>query len=215
MTPEEKKAKRKLYYEINKESILLKNKEYKKLNSEKIKETKKVYDSEYREKNKDIKIDFNKNYYEKTKLKRKLDYELKKNDINYQNEKNIKRRLNQKNRLINDPLFKISRNISTLISYSLKNKNINKLTKTEIILGCTFEEFKIHIESKFNDWMNWDNYGNPKDGILELNKTWDIDHVIPISSANNEADIIKLNHYTNLQPLCSYTNRLIKKDNTI
>ena len=28
-----------------------------------------------------------------------------------------------------------------------------------------------------------------------------------------EADIINLNHYTNLQPLCSYTNRNLKRDN--
>jgi hypothetical protein len=63
--------------------------------------------------------------------------------------------------------------------------------------------------------MNWDNYGNPKDNILELNKTWDIDHITPLATATatNEATIIKFNHYSNLQPLCSYTNRFIKKDN--
>jgi hypothetical protein len=33
-----------------------------------------------------------------------------------------------------------------------------------------------------------------------------------ITSATSEDDVIKLNHYTNLQPLCSYTNRYIKKD---
>jgi hypothetical protein len=61
--------------------------------------------------------------------------------------------------------------------------------------------------------MNWDNKGNPKDGIIGLNKTWDIDHIIPLSSATCEEDLIRLNHYTNLQPLCSYYNRFIKKDN--
>lgn len=59
--------------------------------------------------------------------------------------------------------------------------------------------------------MTWDNKGNPKDGIYELNKTWDVDHIIPLSSAKSVEDIIKLNHYTNLQPLCSYVNRFIKK----
>jgi hypothetical protein len=47
----------------------------------------------------------------------------------------------------------------------------------------------------------------------ELNYGWDIDHIIPLSSVNEENDIIKLNHYTNLQPLCSKVNRDIKKDN--
>jgi 5-methylcytosine-specific restriction endonuclease McrA len=45
-----------------------------------------------------------------------------------------------------------------------------------------------------------------------LNYGWDIDHIIPISSAGSEENIIKLNHYTNLQPLCSKINRDIKKD---
>ena len=60
--------------------------------------------------------------------------------------------------------------------------------------------------------MTWDNYGLYNG---ELNCGWDIDHIIPLSSVNTEDDIIKLNHYTNLQPLCSYTNRVIKKDNII
>jgi len=61
--------------------------------------------------------------------------------------------------------------------------------------------------------MNWQNYGNPVDGLIEPNKTWDIDHIIPISSAINEDELLKLNHYTNLQPLCSYYNRFVKKNN--
>jgi hypothetical protein len=60
--------------------------------------------------------------------------------------------------------------------------------------------------------MTWDNYGNPKDGVLEPKKSWDFDHIIPVSSATSEDEILKLNHYTNLQPLCSYNNRIIKKN---
>ena len=81
-----------------------------------------------------------------------------------------------------------------------------------VILGCLFEEFKQYIENQFADWMTWDNHGNPDDGILELNKTWDLDHIIPISEAKDESDIIRLNHYANFQPLCSYTNRFVKRD---
>ena len=57
--------------------------------------------------------------------------------------------------------------------------------------------------------MSWNNRGRYNG---EFNYGWDIDHIIPISSAKNEDDIIKLNHYTNLQPLCSKFNRDIKKD---
>ena len=42
---------------------------------------------------------------------------------------------------------------------------------------------------------------------------WDIDHIIPLSSAKNEDDLLRLNHYTNLQPLCSKVNRDIKRKN--
>ena len=49
----------------------------------------------------------------------------------------------------------------------------------------------------------------------ELNYGWDIDHIIPISSGNTEEDILNLNHYKNLQPLCSYVNRYIKRDNIL
>ena len=60
--------------------------------------------------------------------------------------------------------------------------------------------------------MNWDNYGKYNG---ELNYGWDLDHIIPVASAKTEEDIYKLNHYTNFQPLCSFTNRNIKKDNII
>ena len=57
--------------------------------------------------------------------------------------------------------------------------------------------------------MTWENRGKYNG---ELNFGWDIDHIIPISSATTEEEILKLNHYTNLQPLCSRINRDIKKN---
>ena len=117
----------------------------------------------------------------------------------------------QKEKLSNDALYKLKMNVRNQVRNSIKNSGFKKLSRTEQILGCTFEEFKLYLESKFEPWMTWENRGNPKDGILELNKTWDIDHIIPLASATCEADIIRLNHYTNLQPLCSYTNRYIKQ----
>lgn len=46
----------------------------------------------------------------------------------------------------------------------------------------------------------------------ELYYGWDLDHIIPSSSAITENDILKLNHYTNFQPLDSFINRFVKKD---
>lgn len=58
--------------------------------------------------------------------------------------------------------------------------------------------------------MNFENYGkyNPTGP-----RTWQIDHIIPIDMAKTEDDIIKLNHYTNLRPLCSKEN--LDKSNKI
>ena len=55
--------------------------------------------------------------------------------------------------------------------------------------------------------MSYDNYGK-YNGCF--NYGWDIDHIIPISTAVNDQDLLRLNHYTNLQPLCSKMNRDIK-----
>ncbi len=133
---------------------------------------------------------------------------------NYQLNNRDKINIRNKNRRDTDMLFKISENIRTLIKNSLNYKKIKKKSKSFIILGCDSIMFKDYIESKWEPWMNWDNYGNPKDGILELNKTWDLDHIIAISTAITEEDVIRLNHYTNFQPLCSYTNRIIKRAKT-
>ena len=96
----------------------------------------------------------------------------------------------------------------TLIRDSFRYKGYKKNSKTATILGCTFEQLKTHLEGEFKDWMNWDNHGLYNG---ELNYGWDIDHIIPLATAKNEGELIKLNHYTNLQPLCSKINRDIKR----
>lgn len=108
-----------------------------------------------------------------------------------------------------DILYKIKISLRSLIRQSLINKGYSKKTRTYQILGCSYEDFKSYIESKFEPWMTWENQGlyNGTE-----NYGWDLDHIIPLSSAKTEEEIIKLNHYTNFQPLCSYINRYVKKD---
>ena len=116
----------------------------------------------------------------------------------------------EKKRMENDPLYNVSRTVRNLIKCSIYHKGFTKNSRTFEILGCTYEEFKEHIESRWEDWMNWDNYGlyNGKE-----NCGWEYDHIIPVSSAKCEEDIYKLNHYSNIQPLCSYVNRCVKRNN--
>ncbi len=130
----------------------------------------------------------------------------------YQNNKKI---LNNKINLYNkekrktDPLFKLKGNIRCLINSNFKYKGFKKNTKNEIILGCNKIFLYSYLESKFESWMSWENYGKYNG---KPNFGWDIDHIIPLSSAKTEEEFLKLNYYTNLQPLCSYTNRDIKRD---
>lgn len=69
-----------------------------------------------------------------------------------------------------------------------------------IMFGCSPNELRIIIESKFIDNMSWDNYGF---------NTWHIDHIIPLFSAKTEDDLKRLSHHSNLQPLWKSIN--IKK----
>jgi len=121
-----------------------------------------------------------------------------------------KKRLHEKR--MSNLLRRINENIGSTIRQSLKNNGFRKKSRTFQIIGCSPSELKSHLESKFEPWMNWENWGkyngNPNYG-------WDIDHIIPISSGNTEEDILNLNHYKNLQPLCSYVNRYIKRDNIL
>ena len=115
----------------------------------------------------------------------------------------------EKNRMENDPIYSVRCSVRNLIKCSIYHKGYTKKSRTFEILGCSYKEFKEHIESQFEDWMNWDNYGiyNGKG-----NCGWEYDHIVPVSSAKCEEDIIRLNHHSNIQPLCSYVNRCVKRD---
>ena len=200
-------------------------KEYRKNNKDKLN----ILQQQYRKNNPDKIASFHQNsleYQKKYYLLNKED-KNKKSQIYYQENKtkiSIKQKeyaqLNKTNRNKNEiyrrknnNLYNLTVSIRNLIGQSFKNLGVKKNSKTSVILGCSFDEFRSYLESQFLPWMNWDNKGNPKDGVYETNKTWDIDHIIPLTSATTEEELLKLNYYTNLQPLCSYTNRFIKKDN--
>jgi hypothetical protein len=187
---------KKEWYQKNRENVLHNVKKYKEENKEVLKEKNK----KYREDNKDNLKKWREENKEKIREQRKKYREQNRDKINqYENKKRKE-----------DPLYWLRSNIRSSISTMLNRKGYTKNSKTIEILGCSFEEFFLYLESKFEPWMNWDNRGlyngTPNYG-------WDIDHIIPISSGLTEEDIIKLNHYTNLQPLCSYYNRDIKKNN--
>ena len=158
----------------NKEKIAAKNKAYYEANKEKIAARKK---NNY-ESNK-----------EKIAAKRKLYYESNKEKVLITN--NIYR----KNRKAIDPIFSIRLRIKDAINNSLSKKGFTKRSRTHEILGCDWETFKEHIESRFLDGMSWENRDE-----------WHIDHIIPVSLAQDEEAVITLNHYLNLRPLWAAEN---------
>ncbi len=178
-------------------------KEYKKAyhvkNIESIKEKKK---NNY-ESNKDYVKEKSKIYYALNRDK-KLEYQKE-----YAKNHKVERNKNTNRRLKEDNLFRLRCAISKMLNSIFRRIGLYKESRSENIIGCSIPELKSYFESKFDMWMNWNNYGKYNG---ELNHGWDIDHIIPVSTAKTEEDIIKLNHYSNLQPLCSKINRDIKKD---
>ena len=97
-----------------------------------------------------------------------------------------------------NPIRRSKDSIRKLIIQTLKVKNLSKSKirmKTEEILCCSFTFFKEHIENQFTENMCWLNHGE-----------WHLDHIIPMDVGETVEEIIKLNHWTNFQPLWSKDN---------
>jgi hypothetical protein len=190
------------YYLLNKDTIKDKNLDKK---NERYK-----YNKKWKNDNHNKVIEYNKIYRNNNinsiKEKRKINYINNKEEIlkyqseykkrNPPNKNTINSLFNKKYQ--NDELFRLRHNIRTLIRQSIKNGGYSKNSKTIDIIGCSFEQLSEHLNN------------NPY-GFKYEDKLYDVDHIIPISNASTEEEILKLNHYTNLQLLPSEYNRNIKK----
>lgn len=100
------------------------------------------------------------------------------------------------------PLVKLSNSLRVRLKGALRRRSWKKTSTLQQYLGCTIQEFKEYIELLFKPGMTWDNH--------TING-WHIDHIIPLSSAQTEEEIYKLNHFSNLQPMWAIDN--IRKSN--
>lgn len=173
-------AKGKLYREQHRKELNEKKKAYRKENANKIKMYAEAHREEqktYRELHKEELKEYQKNYRKNNKEKIKEYYKTKyKTDIQY--------------KLKSDYLHLVERVI----------RNQRATPKEEEILGCNYQTFKSHIESKFDKEMNWNNYGV---------EGWQIDHIIPISSFDlTDMEQVKMCfNYKNSQPLWAKDNK--------
>lgn len=129
----------------------------------------------------------------------------------YQNEWDKKKRKE-------DVGYRLRRNTMHAIMASIRGCKFD--AKTERLKKAIFDHLPYtsddlikHIESKWESWMGWDNYGK----YDPAKKTWQIDHIIPQSklkfSSFDDENFRKLWDLSNLQPLETIAN--IKKSNRI
>lgn len=123
------------------------------------------------------------------------EYKQKKNE-----RKKERRREIEKNKMSTDPFFAFKKKLRNNIRKAILSRNYSKNSNAAKILGASWNEIYSYFESKFQPGMTWENHGE-----------WHIDHVIPLASAKSQEELLKLNHYTNLQPLWGNEN-LLKGD---
>jgi hypothetical protein len=215
------------YREKNREKVNNSAKNYRKNNPEKYKEVIEKYleknpnmtsterskkyreNEEWREKIKESgrrsylkNIDKQKEKSKKYCIENKEKIKKSRKEWNNKNKEKVKKinYKSQEKRRKTDGFYRMKKNLRSRIRKFLINETNSKRTKE--IVGLDKMDLKLYIQSKFLDGMSWENYGK-----------WHLDHIRPLSSAKNDEEVIKLNHYTNLQPLWAEDN--IKKGNKL
>jgi len=161
----------KKYYQENKKKENNRKKTYRRHNVEKIK----IYTKKYYQKN-------------RAKIKtRKEEYKPRKNELKRQ-------------KLKNDPIYKLRYNMSKALWKSFKSLGISKNGTFNESVGYSNQELYNHLSQYI---------GKPcedcKDVVLTID-THHIDHIIPISVSKTKDDIIKLNQLDNLRLICPTCN---------
>jgi hypothetical protein len=99
-----------------------------------------------------------------------------------------------KQRYKEDEMYRIKWKFREALRSAFRRIKANKPAKTETLLGCSWEEARLNIESKFLPGMSWENHGK-----------WHLDHIRPVSNFGLD-ELDKMNHINNLQPLWAADN---------
>ncbi len=195
---------------------------------------------EYREENKDICVERSKKYREKNKdkiaaKKKEKNREKNKEKIKStpppmtrqarskkyykENKEQIIKKvyIYKKARLAVDPEFRLRKNISNIVNLYITRNGGKKNGKTHSkYMPWTYAELATHLESLFEPWMSWDNYGAYSantwiDGDESTYK-WSIDHIIPQADlpydSMDHPNFKKCWALENLRPLSAKQNLL-------
>ena len=176
-----------------------KNLDYWKLYSIDNKGELKKYYSEYYKENKEEIINNVKKYYEKNKedvlLERKKYYKKNKNSDFYK-ERSIKYYHIKK---LNFPYIFAWR---VVLKNALQRMNTKKTDRTINMLGYSATDLKNHMESLFQEGMNWNNWGE-----------WHIHHKKFVSQFDKNTSPNIVNALDNLIPLWKEEHKIIHKNN--
>jgi len=93
-------------------------------------------------------------------------------------------------------LYYFKMRVRSRVNHAIRAKGCKKSSSTRDMIGCDWATLRSYIESKFLPGMSWENKGE-----------WEIDHIIPLASANSEEEIKRLCAWNNLQPLWKEDNR--------
>ena len=172
-----------------------------------MRKSRKEYHKEYNLKNKEQILKQAKEYYLKNReQKREYNKEYYLKNIEHFKEYNSKlenrerRRNRQNNRYNTDINYRLLTICRARLQAALKGES--KSASTMKLIGCTSDELRSHIESKFEPWMTWENQGRGG---------WDIEHIKACAKFNlvdPEQQRICFN-WSNLQPMEHIAN--IKK----
>jgi hypothetical protein len=196
-----RKARLKRYYLKNKnkegykQNAARANKNYYKKNKEKINNVSKAWAKEHKElvkeRSQKKSKQYSQTYYQKNKEKVKESNKRWRHK-NKETHKEINKRYKEARRQ-RDSMFVFKEKLRACVRSSFRRIKNNKFSDTQKLLGCSWEEAKVYIESLFIEGMSWENHGNGPG-------TWNIDHVRPVCTFE-EHELHLMNRIQNLQPL--------------
>lgn len=204
MTREEKNAYQREWVKRNRDKKKEQDKKYREANRERIK----AYHKEWRDKNrKHLNEKARERYKENPEMYKEIKDryiashldEVKQSRKRYNAENKQKRTDYERTKRQTDPVYRFRTSFRCLINGYLRKRDYKGGKGVWEVVGCDFETFLEYIKNQFAEGMTLENYGHK-------GECWNIDHIIPISTAKTDEDLERLNHYTNLRPIWASEN---------